>query len=183
MSLIPKQIFFVKGKGFSSDSKLQSFEQALRDAGIEKYNLVRVSSIIPPNCKEIAEKEGLKILKAGQIVYTVLSRISSNIKDDIITCSIGIAKPANEDIYGYLSEYHTKGEDPVKIGGLAEVLAAEMLATTLGIPFNSKSNHSEKLTNLKFNGKIIETKNITESAIVNKEGEWVTVTTAAIFII
>ncbi|MHA2122623.1 MAG: pyruvoyl-dependent arginine decarboxylase [Promethearchaeota archaeon] len=183
MSLIPKKIFFVKGKGISSDSELQSFEQALRAAGIEKYNLVRVSSIIPPNCKEIDKEEGLKILKVGQIVYTVISRISSNLKNDVITSSIGVAKPTNEATYGYLSEYHTSGKDPIKIGRLAEVIAAEMLATTLGIPINSRSNQNEKLANYKFNGKIIETKNIAESATVNKEGEWVTVIAAAIFII
>ena len=44
MSLIPKKVFFVKGKGFHK-VKLASFEQALKDAGIEKYNLVKVSSI------------------------------------------------------------------------------------------------------------------------------------------
>ncbi|TXT62699.1 MAG: Pyruvoyl-dependent arginine decarboxylase 2, partial [Promethearchaeota archaeon] len=39
MSLVPKKIFFVKGKGFHQ-SKLASFEEALRDAGIERFNLV-----------------------------------------------------------------------------------------------------------------------------------------------
>ena len=48
MDLIPKQIFFTKGKGVHKD-KLASFELALRKAGIEKCNLVYVSSIFPPN--------------------------------------------------------------------------------------------------------------------------------------
>ena len=55
MSLVPKKIFFVKGKGFSTNSELRSFEQALRDAGIEKFNIVKVSSIIPPFCKEVSK--------------------------------------------------------------------------------------------------------------------------------
>ena len=182
MSLIPKKIFFVKGKGFSSNSKLRSFEQALRDASIEKFNLVKVSSIIPPNCKEVNKTEGLNQLETGQVVYSVLSRISSNIKDNLICSSIGVAKPSNEEFYGYLSEHHSIGIDPEKIGEITEELAAEMLATTLGIPFKSESDYDKKKEIFRINGKIIETKNITEFATVKKKGEWATVLAAAIFI-
>lgn len=80
MSFIPKKIFFVKGTGFSRNSELRSFEEALRDAGIERFNIVKVSSIIPPFCKEISREEGLKDLKTGQLVYSVISRISSKKK-------------------------------------------------------------------------------------------------------
>ena len=44
MSLIPKRVFFTSGVGVADDSLL-SFEYALRDAKIEKFNLVSVSSI------------------------------------------------------------------------------------------------------------------------------------------
>ena len=43
-SFVPKKIFFTKGVGTHKD-ELHSFERALRDAGIEKCNLVQVSSI------------------------------------------------------------------------------------------------------------------------------------------
>ena len=183
MSLVPKKIFFVKGKGFSSNSKLRSFEEALRDAGIEKFNLVKVSSIIPPQCKEVSKSEGLKHLEIGQVVYSVLCKISSNNKDDLICSSIGVAKPTNEEFYGYLSEHHSIEIKPEKLGGLTEGLAAEMLATTLGIPFNSESDYDKKIEILRIDGKIIETKNITESTTVKKDGEWATVLAAAIFIL
>ena len=62
--MIPNKIFFTKGMGRHKE-RLASFELALRDAGIEKYNLVTVSSIFPPNCKTISKDEGLKYLKAG----------------------------------------------------------------------------------------------------------------------
>ena len=39
MSFVPKKVFFVKGIGYHK-SKLGAFEQALRNAGIEKFNLV-----------------------------------------------------------------------------------------------------------------------------------------------
>ena len=106
MSLVPKKVFFVKGKGFHK-SKLAAFELALRDAGIEKFNLVKVSSILPPYCIEISKAHGLKQLRPGQIVFAVLARASSNEFNRLICASIGVAKPADKDHYGYLSEHHT----------------------------------------------------------------------------
>ena len=108
MSLVPKKVFFVKGIGHHK-SKLGAFEQALRNAGIEKFNLVNVSSILPPHCIEINKEEGLKQLPIGQILYTVLSRVDSNKLNQMISASIGIAKPSDKDHYGYLSEHHTYG--------------------------------------------------------------------------
>ena len=54
---VPTKVFFTKGVGTHKE-KLQSFEKALRDAQIEKYNLVRVSSIFPPHCKVVTRAKG-----------------------------------------------------------------------------------------------------------------------------
>ena len=58
-AFIPKKVFFTKGFGRHKDF-LQSFELALRDAGIAPYNIVTVSSILPPGCKIVAKEEGMK---------------------------------------------------------------------------------------------------------------------------
>ncbi len=182
MSLIPKKVFFVEGKGFHK-SKLAAFEQALRDAGIEKYNIVNVSSIFPPYCIEINKEDGLKQLRPGQIIYAVLARVDSNEYNRVICASIGVAKPAEKSQYGYLAEYHTFGVKPEKAGETAEDLAAEMLATTLGIHFDPDANYDEKKEVFKMDGKIVETKSITASATVRDEDEWASVVAAAIFIL
>jgi arginine decarboxylase len=39
----------------------------LRNAGIEKCNLVQVSSIFPPGCKMIPKSQGLKYLVPGAL--------------------------------------------------------------------------------------------------------------------
>ena len=62
--MIPQKIFFTKGVGVHKD-KIASFELALRNAGIEKCNLVYVSSILPPNVKIISKEEGIKLLSSG----------------------------------------------------------------------------------------------------------------------
>ncbi|MFX1497390.1 MAG: pyruvoyl-dependent arginine decarboxylase [Promethearchaeota archaeon] len=182
MSLVPKKVFFVKGKGFHK-SKLAAFEQALREAGIEKFNLVNVSSILPPYCIEIDPKDGLKQLRPGQIVYAVIARADSNEYNRLICASIGVAKPADAGHYGYLSEHHSFGIKPENVGDFAEDLAAEMLATTLGVPFDPDANYDEKKEVFKMEGKIVETKSITDSATVRNENEWASVIAAAIFII
>ena len=182
MSLVPKKVFFVKGKGFHK-SKLAAFEQALRDAGIAKYNLVNVSSILPPYCIEINKEEGLNQLRPGQVIFAVLARADSNEYNRLICASIGVAKPADKEQYGYLSEHHSFGAKPEKVGDFAEDLAAEMLATTLGIPFDPDANYDEKREVFKMEGKIVETKNITAHATVREEEEWASVLAAAIFIV
>ncbi|MBY8985705.1 MAG: pyruvoyl-dependent arginine decarboxylase [Candidatus Lokiarchaeota archaeon] len=182
MSFVPKSVFFVTGKGYHR-SKLGSFEQALRNADIAIYNIVKVSSILPPFCLEIPKEDGLAQLRPGQIVYMVLSRASSNEYNRLISVSIGVAKPADTRTYGYLSEYHEFGVKPEKTGDIAEDLAAEMLATTLGVSFDPEANYDEKKEIFKLDGKIVDTKNFTESATVREEGEWLTVISAAVFIL
>ncbi|MFX0032581.1 MAG: pyruvoyl-dependent arginine decarboxylase [Candidatus Hodarchaeota archaeon] len=182
MSLVPKKVFFVRGKGFHK-SKLAAFEEALRDAGIEKYNLVNVSSILPPYCIEVDRENGLDQLRPGQIIYAVIARADSNEYNRLICASIGVAKPADIGHYGYLSEHHSFGIKPENVGDFAEDLAAEMLATTLGIPFDPEANYDEKREVFRMEGKIVETKNITSSATVRNENEWASVVAAAIFIL
>jgi arginine decarboxylase len=55
--MIPKTFFLTKGVGRHRDH-LQSFELALRDAGIQYCNIVNVSSIIPAGCKLISREQG-----------------------------------------------------------------------------------------------------------------------------
>jgi len=50
----------------------------LRDAGIEGTNIVLISSIFPPQAKLIPRKEGLKLKKPGQILFTIYSKNQTN---------------------------------------------------------------------------------------------------------
>lgn len=177
--MVPRKIFFTKGVG-RHKSQLGSFENALRDAGIAKFNLVEVSSIFPPFAEIVDRDEGLRELKAGQILFLVLARNSSNELNRIITASIGLAIPRNRENYGYLSEYHTYGETPEKAGSFAESLAAEMLSSTLGL--NDYLVKDENTGKFRLNDAILLTSNVTSSAVVERENEWTTVIAAAVMI-
>ena len=179
MQLVPKKLFFTKGVGRQKE-ELRSFELALRNAGIEKCNLVQVSSIFPPKCKIISRKQGLAELVPGQITYCVLARSSSNEFSRLIAASIGCALPNDKNLYGYLSEHHTYGQTEKVAGEYAEDLAAAMLASTLGIEFDEDKCWDEKKDVYRISGKIVKTNNTTQSAIVKKE--YTTVLAAAVFI-
>lgn len=182
MNLVPSKVFFTKGAGTHKEY-LTSFELALRDAGIEAFNLVTVSSIFPPNCKKITREEGLKILKPGAIVHCVMARNATNEPNRLIAASVGTALPQDANQYGYLSEHHPFGEKADKSGEYAEDLAATMLATTLGIEFNSDAAWDEREQSYKASGKIIKTFNTTQSAEGNKDGLWTSVIAVAVFVI
>jgi arginine decarboxylase len=179
--MVPQKIFLTKGVGVHKD-KLASFELALRDAGIEKCNLVYVSSIFPPNCKIISKKEGVKLLNPGEITYCVMAKNESNESNRLTSASIGLAIPKDNNQYGYLSEHHAFGEKGEKAGDYAEDLAATMLATTLGIDFDSDTAWREREQVYKASGHIFKTMNITQSAQGNKDNLWTTVIAVAVFI-
>jgi len=180
--MTPTKVFFTKGVGVHKD-KLSSFEVALRNAGIEKCNLVYVSSILPPGCKIIPRSMGLKLLEPGQITYCVMSRNETNEPNRLISASIGFAMPKDASIYGYISEHHAFGEKAIVSGEYAEDLAATMLATTLGIPFDPNQAWDERKQFYRASGHIFKTKNICQSAEGNKDGLWTTVLASAVFII
>jgi arginine decarboxylase len=178
---VPTKIFLTKGVGVHKD-ELASFELALRDAGIEKCNLVFVSSILPPSCKIISKDDGVKFLKAGQITFCVFSRNETDEPNRLISAAIGVAVPKENDQYGYLSEHHAFGQKAELSGEYAEDLAATMLATTLGIEFDPAKAWEEREQVYKASGRIFKTTNICQSTEGNKDGLWTTVITAAVLL-
>lgn len=178
--LVPKEVFLTKGLGRHKE-KLASFEEALRDAKIAKYNLVHVSSIFSPHCKVIPRLKGIAKLRDGQILHCVLSRNMVNENHRLVASSVGLAIPKDRAQHGYISEHHTFGETDEKTGDYAEDLAALMLSTIQGVEFGGETTWDQKEEIWKLSGKIVRTANITQSAI-GSEGVWTTVVAAAVFL-
>jgi len=179
--LIPTKVFFTKGVGVHKE-KLQSFEMALRQAGIAHSNLVYVSSILPPHCRIITRREGISRIRPGEITYCVMARNATNEPNRLLASAVGLAYPADKSSYGYLSEHHSFGETKSVSGEYAEDLAATMLATTLGIPFNPDTCWREREQAYKMSGKTIHSRSLTQTARGDKNGKWTTVVAAAVFI-
>lgn len=180
-SIVPTKAFLTKGKGQHKE-KLASFEQALRAAGIAPYNLVKISSIFPPHCKLISKEEGLKHLHPGQIVFLVMSECATDEAHRMLSASIGLAIPNEPRHYGYLSEHHTFGQEEKEAGHYAEDLAADMLATTLGVNFDTSQIWNEEKNVYRISDKLtVKTRNITQTTS-GKKGLWTTAFAAAVML-
>ena len=179
--MIPKYFFLTKGVGKHRE-QLQSFELALRDAGIQHCNLVNVSSIVPPGCKLVSREQGLKMLQPGEITFVVQAKNATKEPHRLLASSIGVAIPSGKNQYGYLSEHHSFGQTDEAAGEYAEDLAATMLATTMGIQFDPETAWDERKQLFKTSGMIIKTANITQSATGDKNGLWTTTVATAVFV-
>lgn len=181
-SWVPRQVFLTKGVGRHRE-KLSSFEMALRAARIHACNLVTVSSIYPPACKIISKEKGVSLLHPGQILFVVMSREATNEPNRLIGASVGLAVPADKNHYGYLSEHHAMGQTEKTMGDYAEDLAAEMLAQVQGLEFDPDASWDEKRELWRIDGRIVRTRNVTQTARGDKQSRWTTVVAAAAFIL
>lgn len=181
MRLVPRKLFLTRGVGIHRE-KLTSFELALRDASIAEFNLVRVSSIFPPYCKIVERDDGLKLLQAGEVVFVVLAEMATNEPGRRIAASVGVARPADENKYGYLSEHHTFGQTEQEAADYSEDLAATMLATTLGIQFDAERDYNARKEQYLMGGEIVDTTSITMAVTASPGGVWTTVIAAAMLL-
>ena len=181
IELVPKELFLTKGAGKHRE-KLTSFELALRAAGIAACNLVRVSSIFPPGCKILSKAAGVRNLKPGQVTFVVMSETATREAHRLIAATVGVAIPRDRKLFGYLSEHHSFGENEETAGDYAEELAAEMLATTLGLDFDPDHSWDEKKEVYRLSNQIVRTQNVTQTAVGDKNGVWTTVIAAAVLV-
>lgn len=118
---VPSEVFLAKGIG-SHRAPVASFELALRDAGVEPYNFVHVSSILPPDADFVEPHVGVERLSPGQVVHAVLGR--DTVTEGRATAAVGVAR--SDEGHGYFVERSgaTDASDD------AETLAREMVETS-----------------------------------------------------
>src|SRR5437867_7619302 len=177
---VPTKAFLTKGVGRHKE-KLTSFEMALRDAHLANFNLVRVSSIFPPHCELVDREEGLSLMKPGQVVFAVIAESATNEPSRLVAASIGVAMPADTTHHGYISEHHSYGQNEVTSGEYAEDLAASMLATVLGAPFDSDKAWDEPREQWLSSAESVRTRSITSTSERADAGRCAVVVSAVCF--
>ena len=142
---VPKAIFFTNGVGVHKD-RLSSFELALRDAGIEKANLVTVSSIFSPTPRhEMSRKERRRekrLIMPGQIaVHCVMARQDTNRVSDRASSRASSrprASPRTRTGTATSRSHHSYGETREEVRRLCRRPRGHDVATTLGVEFDAE---------------------------------------------
>ncbi len=179
--IVPTEMFFTKGVG-KHKHRLQSFEAALRAAGIAPFNLVTVSSIFPPGCKIVTPKKGIAKLKPGGIVHCVLAECRTDEPYRLAAAGVGLAVPADRNTFGYISEYHGFGMTLKKCADHVEDMAATMLATTYGVELDPETAYDERREIYKAKKLMVKTQATCQVAKGDANGLWTTVLAAAVFV-
>jgi arginine decarboxylase len=100
----PTKFFFVAGdsEGFS---KLNSFDCALLNAKIGNMNLIKISSIIPPNCLPV------KFVKIphGSFIPVAYAAITSDMSGEFISAGVAAVYPDDNSKAGVIMEYSSNG--------------------------------------------------------------------------
>lgn len=98
--VVPKKATLVIGKG-EGKTHLTAFDKALLSAGIGNYNLLKVSSILPPHV-EITESFSVPL---GALLPVAYGSLTSEEPGQRIAAAIGIGIPVNPEEVGLIMEF------------------------------------------------------------------------------
>ena len=101
---------------------LNAFDNALLAAGIGNINLIKISSILPPEVPVIE----LPKIRPGALVPTAYAAMTSATPGELIAAAVGYAVPDDPAKNGVIMEFHghatrTEAEEAIR-GMLAEAL-------------------------------------------------------------
>lgn len=97
-----KRFWIVSGTG-TGNTSLTAFDAAVLNAGIGNFNLVKVSSIVPPNCRR-EEAPPETFLNPGSVVPCAFAHGVVQHGDQPISAAIGVALPERPDDIGVIME-------------------------------------------------------------------------------
>jgi arginine decarboxylase len=83
-------------------TSLNAFDNALLAAGIGNINLIRVSSILPPDVAVI----DLPKIKPGALVPTAYAAMTSDVPGQVVSAAVGYALPDDPAKPGVIMEFH-----------------------------------------------------------------------------
>lgn len=87
-----------EGKG---EKKLTSFDNALLNSGIANYNLVKISSILPPNADFVEKVD----LPEGSVLHTAFASLTSNKAGALISAAVAVGIPKDRTKIGVIMEF------------------------------------------------------------------------------
>ncbi len=101
---VPNKYFLAAGHS-EGMTPLNAFDGALMDAGVGNTNLMRMSSILPPNSKQIKPFK----LPLGALIPIAYAGKTSTQADEIISAGVSVAIPVDKKLNGLIMEYSAPG--------------------------------------------------------------------------
>jgi len=81
---------------------LNAFDNALLAAGIGNINLIKVSSIVPPDVDIV----DLPRIKPGALIPTAYAEATGDVPGQVVSAAVGYALPEDRTRPGVIMEYH-----------------------------------------------------------------------------
>lgn len=109
----------VAGSG-SASTILNAFDRALQSAGVGNYNLVKVTSILPP----LTKPGDFHKIPPGSVVFAAMASMTSEQPGTIISAAIAIGLPRDRSLPGVIMEgnfFADKETAERKVHQMAEV--------------------------------------------------------------
>lgn len=107
------KIYIARGKG-TGTTELGAFDAALNDSGIANFNLLRLSSVIPPNAEIIEEDDKVPPIKGewGDRLYVVQAHFETSVHGEEAWAGVGWV--VDEKGKGLFVEHEGESEDFVR---------------------------------------------------------------------
>lgn len=182
-AFVPTKVCWVKGVGTHKEDK-NARDAASRAAGIGKMNLVSVTSILPPDIKEITVEEFKGLVKPGQIVYAIHGVCESNVPGQKVIMGMGRCRPWEKTKAGYVSEiYEHPGIQEDVIKQRVETMALQIFADENFVGgFAAENMWKPGQTTYKVGGHTVEVDSIIASGVCNMDGDYTCAMVIALFL-
>lgn len=125
-------------------TRLNAFDNALYNAGVGNYNLLKVSSILPPMVKE---EKVVDVVAGGLLPIAYASKVETEIGKEVVA-AVAVGIPKNPEEIGVIMEYSGFGDKKQ-----AEVIVKEMVREAM---------HNRNIT-------IVDIKCVSSSCLVNSD--------------
>ena len=139
---IPKEYFVTSGRGDTDLGpgedpwETGSYDLALMDAKIENFNIIKYSSVLPPEATEIPVKKAIGMFHHGAVLETIMAS-ANGLRGDLLCTGVGRIqvrrKSDKKHIGGFAAEYekvYHANEIPPSLQD-AESIAKKMLQISL----------------------------------------------------
>ena len=116
---VPLKFYVTTGEGESDAGskglpyETGSYDAALNDARIENCNVVKYTSVMPTECKEIPKDKGIAMQQWGEVLEAIMAQRNGK-KDDVISAAVmvtNVSDPDGKHLGGFACEYSGAGTE------------------------------------------------------------------------